>query len=192
MRKLMPSDIMGYIPHKLTARMLDYKSDYVGKEFDTVVGINQWSADGGLWSVLTEGGSKPSLDRIKPVLRPMSDLIKEIEVDGEKVIPLGLLAGLNKPCEPVSFMEQFDTYIAYGEMLIGPDNLHVTQDFFEIDADCFGIDCGFTAYKDGDRQDTFFPVNNLGLIINSLYEMKFDIHGLIGYGLAVDVNSLKD
>lgn len=193
MRKLLPSDIVGYLPHKLIAKMLDYKCDYVGREFDTVVGINQWSADGGLWSLLTEGGSKPSLDRIRPVLRPMSDLIKPLKIEGEFIAPLELLAKLHQHnFEAVSLRDEDGTYVAYGEMTISPNGMFSTQDFFEIDGDCFGIDTGFVEYRDSNRAENFFPVNNLGLIINSLYEMKFDIHGLIGYGLAIDINSLRD
>jgi hypothetical protein len=36
-----------YLPHKLTVRV-DYQRDYVGREFDQVIGIHQWDTRGAL------------------------------------------------------------------------------------------------------------------------------------------------
>ena len=57
--------------------MLDYQCDYVGKKVDTIKGCEQWDKSGELWSFFTEGGSKPGLGSIKPLLRPLEDLNKE-------------------------------------------------------------------------------------------------------------------
>lgn len=64
--------LAAYIPHKVRAYMMDFESDYVGREIDTILGIHQWDKTGELWCALTEGGSKPSLDRIKLILKPLS------------------------------------------------------------------------------------------------------------------------
>jgi hypothetical protein len=80
-----------YLPYGLKVRVEDYKCDYVGREFDEVIGFHQWDKSGLLWSVLTDGGAKPSVEKVKPILRPLSYLTKEIEVDGEKFIPIELL-----------------------------------------------------------------------------------------------------
>jgi hypothetical protein len=80
-------NLVPYLPYGLKAEMLDYEKDYVGKKIDTIVGIHQWDKSGKLWCLLTEGGSKPSLDRIKPLLYPLEYLTKEIEVNGEKFVP---------------------------------------------------------------------------------------------------------
>jgi hypothetical protein len=79
--------LSGYLPYGLKAEMLDYKSDYVGRQYDVIIGVHQWSKNGD-WCLLTDGGSKPSFNHIKPILRPLSDLTKEIEVDGEKFVPI--------------------------------------------------------------------------------------------------------
>ena len=76
------------LPYQLWCKILDYKNDYVGHPFDLIVGINQWSKDGKLWSLRTLGGAKPSFDRALPVLHPLSDLTKEIEHKGEKFVPI--------------------------------------------------------------------------------------------------------
>ena len=86
--KLEIKNLACYLPYGLKAEMLDYQKDYVGKNIDTIVGIHQWDKSGKLWCLLTEGGSKPSLDRIKPLLYPLEYLTKEIEVNGEKFVPI--------------------------------------------------------------------------------------------------------
>lgn len=74
MNKLELKHIAPYLPYGLKAEILDFQSNYVGKQYDNIIGVHQWDKSGTLWSILTEGGAKPSLDRIKPILRPLSDL----------------------------------------------------------------------------------------------------------------------
>lgn len=74
--KLETKHIAAYLPYKLKVRVEDYKCDYVNREFDEVIGLHQWDKSGLLWSALTDGGAKPSLDRIKPVFYPLSCLTK--------------------------------------------------------------------------------------------------------------------
>tara|TARA_R110002020_G_scaffold8028_3_gene33066 strand:+ start:243 stop:674 length:432 start_codon:yes stop_codon:yes gene_type:complete len=66
-----------YLPYNLQVEVLDYKSDYVGKQYDKVIGLHQWDSNGQFWSVLTIGGAKPDVKRVKPILRPLSDLTEE-------------------------------------------------------------------------------------------------------------------
>lgn len=82
-----------YLPNKVVAKIMDFKSDYVGREFDVLIGIEQWSKDEKHWCVITAGGARPSLDRVKPILRPLSDLTKEITNDGETFVPIEQIDG---------------------------------------------------------------------------------------------------
>lgn len=86
MNKLTPEDIIPYILHKLEVELLDYQRDYVGKQFDTVVGIHQWDKSGKLWCVETLGGAKHSLERIKLVLKPIELLYDEQTDCGIKIV----------------------------------------------------------------------------------------------------------
>jgi len=86
--------ILPYIPYQLIVQVLDYKSDYVGREYDKAVGIHQWDKSGKLWSVLTEGGAKPSIDRVKPLLFPLSCMVEKFEHGGQKFVPIIELARL--------------------------------------------------------------------------------------------------
>ena len=63
-----------YLPYRLMAEILDYQSDYVGNEYDWIVGIHQWDKTGLMWSLETEGGAKPGINRVKPVFTPLSEL----------------------------------------------------------------------------------------------------------------------
>ena len=91
-KELTLEHLSGYLPYGLKAEMLDYKSDYVGRQYDVIIGVHQWSKNGD-WCLLTEGGSKPSFNHIKPILRPLSDLTKEIEVGGNLIKPIDELSG---------------------------------------------------------------------------------------------------
>lgn len=77
MDKLELKHIAGYLEHNLRSEILGYKCDYVGKRYDEIIGVHQWSGCGKLWSALTKGGAKPSIDQIKPILHPLSDLTEE-------------------------------------------------------------------------------------------------------------------
>ena len=91
-KELTLEHLSGYLPYGLKAEMLDYKSDYVGRQYDVIIGVHQWSKNGD-WCLLTDGGSKPSFNHIKPILRPLSDLTKEIEVGGNLIKPIDELSG---------------------------------------------------------------------------------------------------
>ena len=56
--KLEIKHILPYFPHKFMGEILDYKRDYVGKEYDIIVGACQWSKCGKLWSLETYSGAK--------------------------------------------------------------------------------------------------------------------------------------
>ena len=73
---LTTEQLIPYIPFGIYAEMLDYKSDYVGEQYDKIIGIHQWSKCENLFSLLTEHGSKPSVFRVKPILKPQSELLK--------------------------------------------------------------------------------------------------------------------
>jgi len=88
MKTLELKHLSAYLPYEVTARIEDYQRDYVGREFDKIIGIHQWDKSGQLWCVITEGGAKPSLDRIKLQLRPLSQLSKEIEHNGDRFVPI--------------------------------------------------------------------------------------------------------
>ncbi|MDR0266059.1 hypothetical protein D3C87_485960 [compost metagenome] len=162
MDKLKLEHLAPYLPYGLKAEMLDYKSDYVGKQYDEIVGFHQWDKNCLYWSTLTIGGSKPNIERIKPILRPLSDLTKEIEHKGKKFIPLHIINGFGKNSESIC-----DRWIE--------PNL-TTQ--------------GGGSWEGGieDDIDTF----QFYWLHVKLLSWHFDVFGLIEKGLAIDMNQIDN
>lgn len=88
--------IASYLPYGVNVELLNYKKDYVGHRYSKVTALSQWSKCGKLWSIETDKGAKSSLADCKLVLRPMSDLSKEIDIDGKKIVPLYALMNEDK------------------------------------------------------------------------------------------------
>jgi len=100
---------------------------------------------------------------VKPILRPFSDLSKEIEHNGEKFCPEDLLSNLFGDCETFYSFE--------GVKLI--EDTYRTEDAIH-------------SKKIYDNPN-YYP----WFIIKWLHEHLFDTEGLIEAGLAIDFNTLK-
>jgi hypothetical protein len=167
-----------YLPYGLKAEMLNYKSDYVGKQYDEIIGLHEWSKNKD-WCCLTGGGSKPSLDDIKPILRPLSQLITEIEHNGEKFVPMVELAKVAR--------------------------LDVTKYVLGSVDDAFGIRCNIENDVDDNTHEIlgfdntngfghhYKPSRKFTMVVNQielwqkLHKWKFDIFSLIENKLAIAV-----
>lgn len=158
--KLELKHITPYLPFRLKAEMLDYKRDYVGKQYDEIIGVHQWSKKND-WCLLTDGGSKPSLDCIKPILISLSDITKEIEHNGERFVPIEKLKEM--------YNDMPDSYIK-----------HLRFIKFDDQFTLFGL-------EEDDSHEVSMPYS----LYEKLFEWHFDIFGLIDAGLAVDINSIK-
>jgi hypothetical protein len=113
MREITLKELAAYLPYGLKAEILDYKKDYVGKQFDSIVGLHQWSRCGKLWSVQTEGGAKPDIKEIKPILRPIADVENDIIQNGKTVNVLDIMNGF-WGVEWLGATEEFELPEAYG------------------------------------------------------------------------------
>lgn len=83
MRTLELKDICGYLPYGLK-----FLSDYFSTPHEIVsIDLTDNTAD----FSNNCGYTNKSLGEVKPILRPMSDLTKEITHRGEKFVPLGVL-----------------------------------------------------------------------------------------------------
>ena len=101
------------------------------------------------------------LYNVKLVLRPLSDLTKEIEIDGEKFVPI------DKILDTHSFIS--DIHISkFRKFKIIQEQINILKDIKEL------------GYK---YCDYWF--------LQYLFEWHFDISGLIEQGLAVDINTLN-
>ena len=136
--KLELKHLAPYLPYKLKAEMLDYKIDYVGRQYDEIIGLHQWDKSGTLWCVFTDGGSKPSLNDIKPILKSLQ------KFDQDEFFKLQDFIGLGNWCD--AYDEYFTAWFddaANVDKLILQAPYKVIQFFFLEHYDVFGlIDAG--------------------------------------------------
>ena len=144
--------IVGYLPYKLKC------SD------GELIGIQ----DHILWSGVFErnhGADYIPISAIKPILRPLSDLTKEIEVDGEKFIPIEELRIIN---DTIRFCD--DRFMDYDD---GKNTNVLHFSFYDVFSDSLSFE-------------------EISEIIENLNKWRFDWKdNLIGKGLAIDINTLN-
>ena len=143
MKKLELKDIAGYLSYGLKCLDIENIAEVI-YEFSTN------SADG----INFVNAGKYTISQLKPILRPMSDLTKEIEVNGDKFVPI----------ERMKYLQLISPFYNIGDVLGG-----------QI------IDSLFTSSRYGGEF----------MIIDFLNSLHFDYRGLIGQGLAIDINTLK-
>jgi hypothetical protein len=122
-------------------------------------------------------------DGYKPILRPLSDLTKEIEHNGEKFVPIfeiGKLLGFDY----LTPIEIDENEIQYGWDSIGMDDSQGYVFGYSNQLKTFGVwydeQEGNPIYLSGGYDE-----------IQKLLEWHFDIFGLIEAGLAIDINTLE-
>jgi len=141
------------------------------------------------------------IDRIKPILRPLSDLTKEIEVNGEKFVPLEMLLKEHLTIQIRGFKSAPKYEIIKCEhnsfKYSNPISNEYSITYLEP------INNGFSYVRKLIYDDTFyrFILRNVspeekfvGMSYRELDELllewHFDIYGLIEKGLGIDINIL--
>lgn len=125
------------------------------------------------------------LSEIKPILRPLSDLTKEIEHNGEKFVPMFELLKMA--------VDEKD----YNEGSFNSEILHSFNVLNGFAAEAFYTDCRFVIrYYNDNMSFSLFEPQGVDLhcgfrYIERLFEWHFDVFGLIYAGLAIDINTLK-
>ena len=118
----------------------------------------------------------------KPILRPLSDLAKEIEHNGKKFVPLFVLnqmRGVTSPIKDYKF-ERNDSGSYQG---IDTSKTH----------ECFW---GHNTFWFEEETISFYDNSKAGIspqleMFQKLFKWHFDVFGLIKNGLAIDINTLK-
>lgn len=155
-----------YLPYKLKVRW-EYE---IGTEFeDTAIWILHPTKDAldslrdnehiSLYNLLTEVETV-----YKPILRPLSDLTKEIEVNSEKFVPIDVIKDEFLECDTLIYGDA-----GYGWIGLYNDNTLIP----------FYMECDME----------IMPEIHYG-IVTFLAKWHFDIFGLISKGLAIDINTL--
>ncbi len=165
--------IVGYLPYGL--KVLSKQTVFEMDTYSNMRGKDIEKRD--IYSVMS--------NKMKPILRPLSDLTKEIEVNGEKFVPLLKIAKILGYDDLIKFdHEDGYEFIDYGYIERYEDDQQPLV---------------FGYWKDGlfgfwyDDKDDNHPIWHFTSIsaIELLYELHFDIHGIIEKGEAIDINTLK-
>ena len=173
--KLELKHLAPYLPYDLKVK---YTNKYNHSQIITLVGVMNHITKGK--DIQVELCNKnlihffSKIEGVKPILRPLSDLTKEIEVNGERFVPL---------VEIIKYLNfKFLRYeIKDNSLDVVFDNKLQTKERF-----------WFSNFK-----GTSFYCSNMNKLmykdiygaINKLLEWHFDIFGLIEKGLAIDINT---
>lgn len=115
----------------------------------------------------------------KPLLRPMSDITKEIIHEGERFVPIVELAHIIEPG---------DNWQVYrdgaGDIVEYEDDDEKCIAHLRYSSDCFELNVG-------DDTETITMPETIAFF-DKLNEWMFDYRGLISAGLAIDVNTLPE
>jgi len=169
MKKLELKYLAPYLSHNVTVYVNDLK-DINAKP------IHKLHTNEGVGSI----NHMLTSDRYRLVLRPLSDFTKEIEVNGERFVPIIELFQL---IDGGSYTE--DRVLIKNEKGLFVISNSISQLSFNSKENYFD-------YKtfDFDGEDWQPSFNQLELF-NKLFEWHFDVFGLIEAGLAIDINTLE-
>lgn len=130
MQKLELKHLAAYLPYQLKCVYKGDKNVSIlglsyneGEKLLIKIGIHEWT----------------NFFNIKPILRPLSDLTKEIEVNGEKFVPADILFPV---CE---FKSEYERIVAIKELELQNAITHsctyfsIVQKLFEWHFDVFGL-----------------------------------------------------
>jgi hypothetical protein len=121
-----------------------------------------------------------NFEEFRPILRPLSDLTKEIEVDGERFVPMKELVRIMHPSKEFRFLETSFSKNVQSVKYKYHSGRNTVCDTINI----------YTEELNGGSKYCFNIVNTDYWIIQKFYEWHFDIHGLLEKGLAIDKNTL--
>ncbi len=131
---------------------------------------------------------------IKPILRPLSDLTKEIEYNGEKFVPIEFLFNnLVDAADVIEFDYEFKEEIKPVFQIDDGWNhcMSLKNDYGHIL--CFSFDSNSKSFMLGIESRPgveWCNISNQYEMFQKLFEWHFDIFGLIENKLAIDINTI--
>lgn len=148
--KLEPKHIAPYLPYEVIVQ----SPVIVYTEGENPIPSHEDIQEG----VLTVDDLKNDLGYLRPILRPLSDLTKEIERHGEKFIPI------------IALYPLFNKQPPNVEMICNQE-----------------VDYAESHYYGGEalKINTKYPLENRYDLLQKLFEWHFDVFGLIDEGLAI-------
>jgi len=177
-----------YLPYGLMIDISNYKCDYVG--------IKRAEANGyyfigdELHITYNGGHTGKDIGIFKPILRPMSDLVKEIN----GIVPFEKIASIEAPCisgaiDKIRKITAFTRGLSFNSHQLG---VYYKYESVQVEITLFKGAIFHKKVTDGNDSWVFSYFHNYPGILEFLYSMHFDVFGLIPTGLAIDINTLKN
>lgn len=173
-------EICGYLPYGMKVRWCDGKVDKINPWIDYDA-KSEGEIDLQLFLFVIHETDTP--EDLKPLLRPLSDLTKEIEHNGERFVPIYKLLDVE------TSMNWSNT-----QYLKSEHGLYEQWVQFKDKPDSFVF--GFNSeklyfYMHTDNKGNNTSVKNQYKLFQKLHEWHFDIHGLINRNLALNLNDYE-
>lgn len=165
--KLELKHLSGYLPYGLKISHKEFL-DYEFKGHIMVPAFYEGCGkEIGIITIINDSWSYP----VKPLLRPLSDLTKEIEHNGERFVPVEKIISL------LPFGEDYKSTISWRYVERTKETKFIIIESNVAKEIIIWLGSGI--------------MSNQYWVINMLYEWHFDIHCLIESGLAIDMNTIK-
>ena len=122
-----------------------------------------------------------------PILRPLSDLTKEIKIDGEKFIPIIRMYNTSRKLSQDTEID-FEWVEAWSGNLIlrHKSSANYYTDFIYSEYSFYS-----SAVDVKNKKGWNNKIENQYFLFEMLFEYKFDVFGLIENNLAIDINTLQ-
>lgn len=194
--------LAAYLPYRIMVENLNYKIDCIGIKRSELVHIYSLISKEGTYFPYykTDCGNNAPIEKCMPILRLLSDLAKEIEINGEKIIPIIELAKIcfyveNKEglitkenCE-LRFEPEFGNHWYAKFKIPFYKDENQTYEFWCFESGHGTLEFRWNQFIYG--QTHGHALNHTIEMIDKLKEMHFDIYFLIKKGLAIDINTLR-
>jgi hypothetical protein len=125
--KLELKHLAPYLPYGLKIEINNYKQDYVGLRMAKITGYYFMNFEP--YFTYEGGATGKSFKSFKPILRPLSDLAKEIEINGASFIPITTYVYYNIEMDSIIGLNKTQINTPYGLM----------KYLFEWHFDVFGL-----------------------------------------------------
>src|SRR5690625_2172998 len=187
MKTLELKHIAPYLPYGLNVTFEG--DDYIHE----VAGLNITERGVELISPFEHWGTA-RIEDCMPILRPLSDLTKEIEHNGVRITMMEEIAKIERPNIMNALNKVKDITVFNRGMSFTSRKMGVAYRYEDTVIE-------ITHYKDavfhkkvthGNDSWVFSYFHNYPAIIDKLLEWHFDIHQLIEAGLAIDINELNN
>jgi hypothetical protein len=166
--KLELKHLAGYLPYNLKGLIKNTSDTFV--ELSTYISNKEFK-----WTIDMFLGDS----NVKPILRPLSDLTKEIEVNGEKFVPLVEICKISETVNKVLRINSKSN-------ICGFDFINGIQEVLRF---CYHFNTNHFQLTD-EEGDNGCIIHQMEMF-EKLLEWHFDIYGLIEKGLAIDINTLE-